>query len=133
MDDDPANTIDRDRQGVKLLADEILEIQAEIDFQQVIVESYDTAPGNPRRYSEDKKQAVRQLEASKKHIEEKKDEKRRLEERMRTVRKPARNTASSASGVGSNSDMDFIDDWGWRTDWRQAVECSRAAVNRIEL
>ncbi|CCF35555.1 hypothetical protein CH063_07310 [Colletotrichum higginsianum] len=110
MDDDPATSHARDKEALRSLADELLELEADRDLQQVIVESYETAP-NPDAYSNDKKGAVRTLEAVKKTIDDKKLQKRRLEQRIHAARSADRQTARD---VASGEDRNM---WEARNRW----------------
>ncbi|KAJ0160465.1 putative ATP-dependent helicase C23E6.02 [Colletotrichum tanaceti] len=114
MDDDPATSHARDKEALRSLADELLELEADRDLQQVIIESYETAP-NPEVYSNDRKGAVRTLEAVKKTIADKNLQKRRLEQRIHAARSADRQTARDAAS-GEDRNM-----WEARNRWGTAA------------
>ncbi|GKT62281.1 SWI/SNF family DNA-dependent ATPase [Colletotrichum tofieldiae] len=115
MEDDPTSTRTRDEEALKALADELLELEGDRDLQRVIVESFETAP-NPEAYSNEKSGAVRDLEAVNKTIEDKKHQKRRLEQRIQAARTAERHSVRDAA-FGEDSNM-----WEARNRWGAAVE-----------
>ncbi|KAK2061552.1 hypothetical protein LY76DRAFT_358720 [Colletotrichum caudatum] len=110
MDDDPASTHARDKEALETLADELLELEGDRDLKRVILESYGTAP-NPETYYYDRRDAARSLEAVIKEIDDKKHQKRRLEQRIQAAKSAQRQAArDSASGEDGNM-------WEARNRW----------------
>ncbi|OHW97629.1 hypothetical protein CSPAE12_03682 [Colletotrichum incanum] len=114
MEDDPTSTRTRDKEALEALADELLELEGDRDLKRVIVESYETAP-NPEAYSNERKDAVRDLEAVNKTIEDKKRQKRCLEQRIQAARTAERQSARDAA-FGEDRNM-----WEARNRWGTVV------------
>ncbi|OHE96620.1 SNF2 family domain-containing protein [Colletotrichum orchidophilum] len=106
MDDDPAATQARDKEALRTLASELLDLEGERDFRQAIAESL--ADGNPRDYEN----ALREYESAAKTIANKTLEKQRLEQRIRAARNSARLSTRDAT-FGEDANMRAARDrWG---------------------
>ncbi|KAK1992150.1 hypothetical protein LX36DRAFT_588986 [Colletotrichum falcatum] len=110
MDDDPSTTYARDKEALKTLADDLLELEGDRDLKRVIVESYETAPNREALYY-DRRDAVRNLEAVLNDIEDKKRQKRQLELRIQAARSAQRQTTRD-SAAGEDANM-----WEARNRW----------------
>ncbi|WDK17684.1 hypothetical protein CGRA01v4_08967 [Colletotrichum graminicola] len=110
MDDDSASTLARDKEALKTLADELLELEGDRDLKRVIVESYETAP-NRESYYYERRDAVRDLEAVINQIEDKKRQKRHLEQRIQAARSAQRQATRDAA-AGEDGNM-----WEARNRW----------------
>ncbi|GKT50773.1 uncharacterized protein ColSpa_10954 [Colletotrichum spaethianum] len=111
MDDDPASPHLRDKEALATLADELLELEGDRDLKHVIVESYETAP-NPEDYSNERRNAVRDLEAVNKTIEDKRRQKRRLEQRIQAARNAERQSARDAASGEDRNMWEARNRWG---------------------
>lgn len=106
MDDDPAATQARDKEALRNLANELLDLEGERDFRQAIAESL--ADGNPRDYEK----ALREYDSAAKTIESKTLEKQRLEQRIRAAKNSARQSTRDAT-FGEDANMRAARDrWG---------------------
>ncbi|KAI3546212.1 SNF2 family domain-containing protein [Colletotrichum abscissum] len=106
MDDDPAATQARDKEALRNLANELLDLEGERDFRQAIAESL--ADGNPRDYEK----ALREYESAAKTIDSKTLEKQRLEQRIRAAKNSARQSTRDAT-FGEDANMRAARDrWG---------------------
>ncbi|KAL0937742.1 swi snf family dna-dependent atpase [Colletotrichum truncatum] len=88
-----------DREALRAVANELLDLESERDYKQAVAQSYDTAPGNPQAYSESKKETLKEYKALLKKIDEKKQQKQALEQRVRAA-KNERNHSSTATTSG---------------------------------
>ncbi|KAK1446209.1 hypothetical protein CMEL01_10452 [Colletotrichum melonis] len=106
MDDDPAATQARDKEALRNLANELLDLEGERDFRQAIAESL--ADGNPRDYEK----ALREYDSAAKTIDSKTLEKQRLEQRIRAAKNSARQSTRDAT-FGEDANMRAARDrWG---------------------
>lgn len=110
MADSPPSTL-RNRDALRALTEELLELESDRDLKQAIAESFETAPGNPQSYSDSRNDALRDYESTNKRVEEKKLQKQRLEERIRAERYSRRNPTGNSA---SHEDMNM---WQAREIW----------------
>ncbi|KAK1985892.1 hypothetical protein LZ30DRAFT_583149 [Colletotrichum cereale] len=114
MDDDPVSTHARDKEALETLADELLELEGDRDLKQVIVESYETAP-NPETYYNERRNAVRELEAVNRTIEDKKRQKRSLEQQIQAAGSAQRQSARDAASGEDGNMWEARNRWGTGT------------------
>ncbi|KAF6819465.1 SWI/SNF family DNA-dependent ATPase [Colletotrichum musicola] len=107
----------RDREAVRALVDEILELENDRDIRQSMVESFDTLTDDPETYRDEKKEAILNLEAIQLVIRQKTQQKADLEQKIRASKDKSRSKGKHQPASASNASRDKMEFWAPSNTW----------------